>query len=249
MVRAAGRGCLLQHHLRLRPTARHVARASTRSKLAPAPTTECAHRAVACPAAAVDSTEVAAGDRQRARALRAQWERSKRRQGLRHAARVLAAAQESTEAGAGDRRRARALRADRERSKRRQGLRHAARVLAAAQESTEAGAGERQQEAARHARDVLLANTTLAAQEPQPGAVSRVLHAPLANTEAVAADRQRARAWRAHRGRTRRRQGLRHAARVLAAVQESTEAAAGEAQQAAARHARAVLLANTTLAA
>ena len=192
MVRAAGRGCLLQHHLRLRPTARHVARASTRSKLAPAPTTECAHRAVACPAAAVDSTEVAAGDRQRARALRAQWERSKRRQGLRHAA----------------------------------------RVLAAAQESTEAGAGERQQEAARHARDVLLANTTLAAQEPQPGAVSRVLYAPPANTEAAAGERQRARVWRAHQGPTRHRQGLRHAARVLAAAQESTEAGAGDRRRA-----------------
>ena len=59
-----------------------------------------------------------------------------------------------------------------------------------------------------------------------------MLHAPLANTEAVAADRQRARAWRAHRGPTKPRQGLRHAARVLAAVQDSTEAGAGDRRRA-----------------
>ena len=46
-------------------------------------------------AAAQESTEAGAGDRRRARALRADRERSKRRQGLRHAARVLAVAQEN----------------------------------------------------------------------------------------------------------------------------------------------------------
>ena len=148
--------------------------------------TECAHRAAACPAAAVDITEAAAGGRQKARALRAR----------------------------------------REPTKRRQDLRHAARVLAAAQESFEAAAGALQEEAARHARDVLLANTTLAAQEPLPGAVLRVIHAPPANSEAAARDRQKAHVKPAHRGPTRRRQGLRHAARVLHAPPANSEAAA-----------------------
>ena len=154
--------------------------------------TECAHRAAACPAAAVDITEAAAGGRQKARALRAR----------------------------------------REPTKRRQDLRHAARVLAAAQESFEAAAGALQEEAARHARDVLLANTTLDAQGPLPGAVLCVLHAPPANTEAAVGGRQQARVRRAQRGPTRRRQGLRHAARARAAVRESTEAAVGDRQQA-----------------
>ena len=116
-------------------------------------------------------------------------------------------------------------------------------AMPAIQDQTEASAHSavpartRYPRALRHARaasalDVLVATIAAAAVARAREAARYVHHVQRGSTEAAVGGRQQARVRLAHRGPTRRRQGLRHAARAPAAVRESTEAAVGDRQQA-----------------